>query len=229
MKYSLCITALLSFLFCVLVEAVSADNSKTSSCISAAALNELRHRVANAGKCKANMCFAIDGSGSINGTEFKKQINFVLDLVSLFSVDDGAAVAACQYASTVTPIQQLTTDIGKFNSAVGTVDQMGGKSYSIGAINYCITQLLPRVGEANTIVILGDARSNVNPLPLRRLDLFRRVGGSVYAVGAGVKDDAALLRIAGGNKDLVFETSNILDPIGLNKIIEKLASQICGL
>ncbi len=212
----------------MIVQAVPAKNAETTSCISTAALNELRRRVMNAGKCNANLCFAIEGSGSINGTEFSNQKQFVFDLVSVVSVERGAALAACQYASSVTPIHALTTDISKFNLAVALVDQMDGQSFSIGAIDYCISQLLPRVGAPNMIIMLGNGRSNVNSTALARLDLFRRVGGSVYAVGVGDKDDDALLRIVGGNKDLVFEKSSFQEVLSLQKIIEKLVSQICG-
>ncbi len=192
-----------------------------------AALNDLARRVKAAGGCNANVCFAIDGSGSISEVEFNNQRNFVLDIVSVVSVDDAAEVAACQYASSVNPIQPLTADIAKFNVAVNHTRQVSGQSFVVGGINYCFSQLWRRRGEANKIVLLGDGRSNIGSSAVARADLFRAVGGRVAAVGAGFKDDTELLRIAGGNKNLVYQASSFRDVLTLQSFIEKLVSQIC--
>ncbi len=228
MKIFLCITALFYLLGCVIVQAVPATNPTASNCISTAALNELRRQVKNAGKCKANVCFAIDGSGAIESAQFQNQKNFVFDAVRALGTENEVRLAACQFASSVTPIQPLTTDVSKFNEAVYRVRQVKSSSFAIGGIDYCISQLLSRVGEANKIVVLSDGRSSFNSTALARLDLFRKAGGSVCAVGAGFVDSAALLRIAGGDKDLVYYANSFLDVLTLQNVMKKLVSQICG-
>lgn len=193
-----------------------------------ASVDELRRRVEAAGGCNANVCFAIDGSGSISDTEFTNQKNFVLDVVSVLAVDDAAEVAACQYATAVSPIQRLTPDTVRFNLAVNGATQLGGQSFVVGGINYCFSQLWRRRGEANKIVYLGDGRSNIGGEAVDRADLFRLLNGSVAAVGAGFPDNAELLRIAGGDPGLVYEADSFLDVLTLQSFIESLVTQICG-
>ncbi len=211
----------------MIAQAVPMENLQITSRMGVAALKDLQRRVKAAGGCNANVCFAIDGSGSINGTEFTSQKNFVLDLVSVLTVDDAAEVAACQYSSSVSPIQPLTVDTAKFNLAVTRARQVTGQSFVVGGINYCFSQLWRRRGEANKIVLLGDGRSNIGSSAVARADLFRMIGGSVCAVGAGFKDDTELLGIAGGNRTLVFQTESFLDVLTLQSIVERLVSQIC--
>ena len=205
------------------------DELKTSLRLSSARVADLRRRVEAAGGCNANVCFAVDGSGSISRKEFTNQKNFVLDLMSVLSVDDAAEAAACQYSTAVSPIHPLTTDIASFNVAVNGANQVGGLSFAVGGINYCFSQLWRRRGEANKIVFMGDARSNIGSSAIQRADLFRRVGGSVCAVGAGFTDDKELLGIAGGDKSLVFQANSFLDVLTLQSFIESLVSQICGI
>jgi len=212
----------------MVVHAVPTEKLGITSRMGAAALNDLKRRIKAAGGCNANVCFAIDGSGSISTAEFNNQKNFVLDLVSVLAVDEAAEVAACQYASSVSPIQPLTVDTAKFNLAVDRANQVSGQSFVVGGVNYCFSQLWRRRGEANKIVLLGDGRSNIGSSAVQRADLFREQGGSVCAVGAGFKDDRELLRIAGGNKNLVFQTDSFLDVLTLQGFIEGLVSQICG-
>ncbi len=119
-------------------------------------------------------------------------------------------------------------DLNKFRLAVDRVRQVQGRSFVVGSIDYCTSQLLLRVGEPNKVVILSDGRCKFNSTALARLNLFRMVGGSVSAVGAGSKDDGALLRIAGGNKDLVFQVDSCVDVLTLQGSIGRLVSQICG-
>ncbi len=197
--------------------------------MSAAAVNDLRSRIKDAGGCNANMCFAIDGSGSISTAEFNNQKNFVLDLVSVLADDETVEVAACQYGSFVSPIQWLTVDTARFNLAVERANQVRGQSFVARGVNYCISQLRCRYGEANKIVLLGDGRSNVVASAAASANEFRRIGGSVCAVGAGFKNNKALLQIAGGNKDLVFQADSFLDVLKLQSFIERLVSQICGM
>ncbi len=208
--------------------APTANKLPMTSRMGTAALIDLKRRIKAAGGCNANVCFAIDGSGSISTAEFNNQKNFVLDLVSVLAVDEAAEVAACQYASAVSPIQPLTVDTAKFNLAVDRANQVSGQSFVVGGVNYCFSQLWRRRGEANKIVLLGDGRSNIGSSAVERADLFRKLGGSVSAVGAGFKDDRELLRIAGGNKDLVFQADSFLDVLTLQSFIEGLVSQICG-
>eukprot|EP00177_Eucheuma_denticulatum_P003635 GFKZ01006591.1.p1 GENE.GFKZ01006591.1~~GFKZ01006591.1.p1 ORF type:complete len:227 (-),score=31.62 GFKZ01006591.1:188-868(-) len=194
--------------------------------LSSAARAELRRKVAAAGGCNANICFAIDGSGSIPGQAFINERNFVLDVVAVLA-DNPIEVAAVQYATSVRTISGLTPDLASFNLAVNSERQLGGASFVVGGISACFSSLIRRRGEALKIVLLGDAGSNIGSSAPRRADLFRRVGGEVCAVAAGRANDRELLRIAGGDPNAVFDVDSFLDVLDLELIIEGLVLGIC--
>lgn len=220
-------------LLCLTARAAVVDELKTTGRLSGAARAQMRDRLISAGGCSANVCFAIDGSGSISREEFDNQRNFVLDIVSVIADDQvtgdrATEVAAVQYATSNNPITPLTTDIASFNLRVNSVQQVGGASFVVGGINYCFSQLFRRSGEANKIVLLGDGRSNIGSSAVDRADLFRTVNGSVCTVGAGFPDNSELLAISGDDPDLVFEVDSFFDVLALEKLVETLVFRICG-
>lgn len=200
----------------------------TSGRIPSALLADLRRRLIDVGGCNANVCFAIDGSGSISREAFINQTQFVQDIVSVIAVDQPVEVAAVQYATANSPITPLTVNIGNFNVLLENLAQTKGASFVVGGINYCFSQLFRRRGEANKIVLLGDGRSNIGSSAIARADLFRSVGGNVCVVGAGFTDDDELLAIAGGDPSLVFQVDSFLDTLALEFIIEDLVFGICN-
>ena len=194
-------------------------------------LQTVRDRIKAAGGCNANICFAVDGSGSISTQEFINQLDFILSVSSIVTVDNAAELAAAQYSSAVTRISPLTANIARFNEIVeNTKDrQVRGQSFVVGGINYCFSQLARRVGEPSFIVLLGDGRSNIGSNAVARANLFRRVGGFVAAVGAGFADTRQLLAIAGGNKELLYEVDDFFDVLKLQLIVEDVTAKICGI
>lgn len=192
-----------------------------------AARKELRRKIQAAGGCNVNVCFAIDGSGSISRQAFTNEKDFVLDVVSVI-VDNPVELGAVQYASSVSTITDLTPDDAKFNELIQfRTPQLGGLSFVVGGINACFSQLSRRRGEALKLVLLGDGRSNIGSSAVRRANQFRRFGGEVCTVGAGFKDDRELLAIAGGDPDKVFEVDSFDNVLQLERIIEGLALGIC--
>ena len=77
-------------------------------------VEEIQERLAKAGGCNANICFAIDGSGSMSDEEFTNQKNFVLDVASIIGVDEVAEFAAVQYSTATSRITPLTVDNAEF-------------------------------------------------------------------------------------------------------------------
>lgn len=191
-------------------------------------MTRLRQKLRAVGGCNANICFAIDGSGSISLKEFRNEVNFVLDTVSVL-VDNAIEFAATQYATSNYEIFPLTVDDESFILAINNTQHVGGFSFVAGGVNYCFSQLWRRRGEANHIVLLGDGRSNIGASAIGRADLFRKVGGSLSVVGAGFEDNEVLLKIAGGNEDLVYEVSDFLDILSLERFIEGIVIDICNL
>ena len=198
--------------------------------MSQTSIEDLRDRLAAVGGCNANVCFAIDGSGSLNATEFIAEKNFVLDVVSVIAVDYAVELSAVQYGTASSPISSLTADVEDFILKVNREQQLeAGNTFLVAGVNYCFSQLARRSGEALKMVILGDGFSTLGDDPVPRTDLFRRaLNGKVCAVGAGVQNDEVLLGLAGGNPDQVFKVGNFLDVLDLQRILEGLVEGICN-
>lgn len=198
--------------------------------ISSSAAIDLRDRIVSSGGCNANVCFAVDGSGSINATQFTSQLNFVTDVVSIIAATDPVGLAAVQYSTGTRAISEFTTNDFEFIPAVDRTRQLFGLSFVAGGINFCFAELFNAGGPVNKIVLLGDAMSNIGSSAVRRADQFRAIGGTVCSVAAGTNPDReSLLGIAGGDPDLVFEVDDFVNVIRLSNIIERLVEQICGL
>ncbi|KAI0563991.1 von Willebrand factor A-like protein [Gracilaria domingensis] len=212
---------------CISAHATVVEELPVTGRITAAARADLRRRIKAAGDCNLNICFAIDGSSSISDTEFVNERNFVLDVSSVV-VDKTVELGAVQYSTSVRTITPLTPDSATFNLLVNFEQQLGGASFVVGGINACFSQLAGRPNEPGKIVLLGDGRSSMGSDAAERADLFRSIGGSVCVVGAGFADDAELMRIAGGDRSLVFEVDNFLDVLALERVVEDLAVQMCG-
>lgn len=218
---------ILSFLAAACHGAAVLNDLKLTGRLTEAEKEDLRKRIEAAGGCNANVCFAIDGSGSIGDKEFLNEKNFVLDVASVIAVDQPAELGAAQYSTAVSPIHPLTPDIASFILAVQNTTQLNGQSFVVGGVNYCFSQLWRRRNEANHMVILGDGKSDIGSDAVLRANLFRRIGGDVSVVAAGFADNTQLLAIAGGKQDHVFEVSSFLDVLALQLIIESLVEQIC--
>lgn len=107
-----------------------------SSRMNRAARESLNAKIRAIGGCNANVCFAIDGSGAINQTEFQSQQQFVIDMVSIIGVDSPVEVAAVQYTVGNSPISPLTPNVVQFSENVVNAKQLGGSSFVQGGINY---------------------------------------------------------------------------------------------
>ena len=207
----------------------SVKPGKQTRILTPAQAEKLRQRVRAAGGCNANVCFAIDGSGSMPPAEFQAEKNFVLDLISIIAVDKPVEVSAVQYATANTAISPLTVDIEGFNLNVQKTKQMKGKSFLVGGVNYCFAQLFRRRSEAIKIIMLGDGESNIGGDAVKRANLFRAIGGDLSVVAAGFPNDKQLLKLAGGDPFKVFDVASFFDTLALQIIIEELVLDVCGI
>ena len=190
--------------------------------------DRLKERIRKVGGCNANVCFAIDGSSSINSEEFQAEKHFVQDVVSVLS-DNPVEFAAVQFSTSTTNIQSLTPDDAGFLIKVENAKQVPGLSFVRGGLNYCVFQLLDRPGESNKIVLLSDGRSNVGGSTARRAQQFRDFGGNVCVVGAGNQNKKELLNIVGGDSNLYHQVHGFTDFFTLAKHIISITEDICGL
>lgn len=188
----------------------------------------IRQKIKAAGGCNANVCFAIDGSGSISAAEFDMEKAFVQNVVSLLT-DNPIELAAVQFSTSTNPIQSLTADDEQFNLRVQATNQIRGASFIAGGVNYCVDQLFDTRAESNKIVLLSDGRSNIGGSAVFAADAFRSIGGSVCAVGSGNQNEQELLDIVGGDEDLLFQVDNFFDVRALANHIETVTLGICSL
>ncbi len=180
--------------------------------------------------CNANVCFAIDGSGSISAGEFKRSKEFVLDAVAAISVNNfGATYSAVQYGIVPYPIIRSTTDSFDFATAVEATQKIRRQRTNVGSgIIYCSGELGRNPNMPLKIVVIGDGRNNFGGNPVRRADNFRNKypnNSAVCAVGIAFADKSKLIDLAGGS-DKVFDLDGYEELAG---ILNKLVLQVCGI
>lgn len=147
-------------------------------------IKEIREVIRKSGGCKGNVCFAIDGSGSINTTEWSNEKSFINDVMSVLS-DFEVRAAATQYAASNFPIQQLTEDFTMFNSALQATNQKRGSTNIQTGMEYCKNQLSTRIFESRVVVVLGDGFENQNDDSADEATLIRATQGTVITVASG--------------------------------------------
>ena len=220
--------ALLFVALAIAVTAAAASDLPKMQLIPDSQAEELRQALIAAGGCNGNICFAIDGSSSIDAHAFTNMKNFVLDATSIMGVDNVVEFSAVQYSTITSRISPLTVDRTTFVKRVKRVTQRGGHTFLTGGLNYCFRELFKRPFDANKIVILGDGNNNIGSSDVRRANLFRRYGGVVAVVAAGQKANRAkLLRIAGNNPLNQYEVTSFLDVLGLSFNLDDLVLQVC--
>lgn len=200
---------------------------KPTAIISEAKKVSIQRAIVNRGGCKANVCFAIDGSGSMTSRSFKSEKDFVTDVASIISIFE-PRVAATQYSRSNYPITELTTDVNQMVSNVDTTTQKGGSTDISAGINYCGKNFESVLGQANKVITLGDGFDNTGGDAVQAANAIFASGGSVAVVSAGENINInALLNLTGNNPDLMFTVDNFNDRFALIQIIEELSFAIC--
>lgn len=192
----------------------------------------LRKQVKEKG-CGVNVCFAIDGSGSVGQSGFDQEKQFLLDMAAILVFPDEenelqeTELAACQYGKSNKPITKLTTSRDDFNVKVDAAKYLNaGATQLRGGILYCFNQLRKRKGEANKLVLLGDGMANLGGNPFPIASRFRRTTGQICAIAIRYADISQLLRIVGGDPAKVLEVDDFFE---LNDIIDELVEQVCDI
>lgn len=220
------ISAFLIAAIIALAAAAPAD-MKTDTRLSRSVISSLQQKVRNEGGCNVNVCFAIDGSGSISKKEFDEEISFVLDTLAVIGADRLAGLAATQIGAVSSPISSLTFDVAAFKNALLETRFLGAESSNIrDALSFCVTELLEDTSGPKKIVVLTDGRANVGGDPAQVANSFRAAGGEVCAVGVGLRDEPSLLKLVGGRSERVLA---IDDFFNLLSTLEDFIKQICSI
>jgi len=186
----------------------------------------LRQNVVAQGTCNPNVCFALDGSGSISNLDYRHQQDFVQLVAAIVAEDTTSAFAAVQYGLRNIAISQLTSDANQFLLDVDRSVRAGARRTFVAAgLGFCVDQLSTRSEDANKIVVLGDGRSNFggNPGPISAAFRGPPTNGSICAVGIGFIDTSSLLVIAGSPTRVL----NVNSFVELLTILDAVVNEIC--
>lgn len=184
------------------------------------------------GGCDPNVCFALDGSRTINSTNFQLQKDFVKLVAGVISLDEQSQFAALQYGLRSDVISDLTLDAEDFLLKVDGAKKVGyRRTFVAFGIFGCIQQLLKTPFEANHIVLLGDGdddilvrHSGFNAESVAKRFLFSP-HNAISAVAVGFSDTSHLERIV-GNPNRVFEVDEWAEVVD---VTAELVEDVCGL
>lgn len=182
-------------------------------------------------KCNLNICFAVDGSGHMNGKDFRMQLELISLLAGIVSLDPASRYAAIQYGRRSAFISKLTGDTESFLLKVkATLQQCSATTFVARGISRCARQLGKARHGAKKIVILSDGRSNFrsrypprDPFSISQTFLSDP-SNSICAVGVNYRDTSMLEQIT-GDPSRVFMVSDwerVLDALN------SLVAQVCG-
>lgn len=189
-------------------------------------IQEIRKQIEANGGCKGNVCFAIDGSGSISPKEYSNQLDFVSDVVRIINTFP-TRVAGTQYNQRSNPIKSLSSDLGGFITALRAQPQLRGSTSISSGIDYCGAQLDTRPFEPKKVVVLGDGFQNVDTNAVDSANTVRSKNALVSVVAVQSADRQFLLDLVGGDNALAFQADNFDDRDRLATIIRETTLAIC--
>lgn len=192
--------------------------------------NVLQHSLYQS-DCRVNLCFVLDGSSSINLTEFRQQITMSLDILAELS-HAPIGVVATQYGSQNYPISPYTTDENAFFKVFRDAKPRGGLSRrDLSAVSdgivYCEQQLRSRRNNANVIIVMNDGSYNRGFHPGRLANLIKREVGNYLFLAVKVESPEfnRLLKDIGGEH--VFEI-NVNDTVKALVAVEEHKEKVCN-
>ncbi|XP_053405709.1 cartilage matrix protein-like isoform X2 [Mercenaria mercenaria] len=183
-----------------------------------------RLNVTNCGGKPADIYFALDASNSIWPEDFKKQLTFVRDLITLFDVSQTKTrVGLVTFSDRVKPIFDLNTLQIKENlfKQMENVTFMSGRTKTADALKFVHEQgFSPDVARpevAHIMFVFTDGISKRPHETAREAELAKRDGIYMFSIGIGMSVEKTELRdiASDPDDDFVFHVSNfsVLDTI----------------
>lgn len=177
--------------------------------------------------------FVLDGSGSIWGPDFRRQLKFVSDMVALFQVSEsGTHVGVLTFGDH--PAPQFALDrystVTEVQRAVKRIAQQKGGTNTADAFRYVrqtsFTGRRHRVGAIKIAVVITDGQSDNPVLTTQEATKVKEDGVTVFAIGVGAgADKTELYSIASYPSDQhVFMVENYA---ALGSIKQRLMSRAC--
>ncbi|KAI0561497.1 von Willebrand factor type A [Gracilaria domingensis] len=189
--------------------------------------------IVNATNCNPNICFAIDGSGSMDETEFTLEKDFVKLVAAVVALDPQSKYAAVQYGLRPAFVSTLTEDADAFLLNVDAAQSLDApRTFIAPGLGACMRQLRRVQGQPQKIILLGDGRSNFDALappldpPSIAQSFLASPNASISAIGVGNFQDPDMLEGIAGSPDRVFKVAQWLDVIF---VLADLVADVCGL
>lgn len=181
----------------------------------------------------ADVMFVLDGSGSIWGPDFRRQLTFVSDMVALFQVSEtGTHVGVLTFGDH--PMHQFALDrystVTDVQSAVKHIAQQMGGTNTADALRYVrqtsFTGRRHRVGAIKIAVVITDGQSDNPVSTAQEANRTKEDGVTVFAIGVGAgADRTELYSIASEPSDQhVFMVENYA---ALGSVKQRLMSRTC--
>ncbi|XP_041361910.1 matrilin-4-like [Gigantopelta aegis] len=153
---------------------------------------------------KLDLIIALDASASVANLNFQLLLNFVKDLLSIVSIDNGNVRAGLLIYSTRVHIQfQLNTftSKGEIYDAINNTSYEYGSTNTAAAIQTMRTMFSPRNGERldakNVGILITDGLSNINPRrTIPEAERARAEGIHSFVIGVGLTNTSELEEIA---------------------------------
>lgn len=194
-----------------------------------------RLNVTNCGGKPADIYFALDASNSIWPEDFKKQLAFVRDLISLFDVSTKKTrVGLVTFSDRVRPIFDFNTLQTKENlfKQMENITFMSGRTKTADALKFVHEQgFSPDVARrevAHIMFVFTDGISKRPHETAREAELAKRDGIYMFSIGIGNSVERTELRdiASDPDDDFVFHVSNFSV---LNTIRNILAIKTCAI
>ena len=185
--------------------------------------------VHSSGSCRVNVCYAFDGSSSINRRAFQAEKDFakLVDKEIRLGYPNGAAVAGIQYASEAEIEFRLTQDPNTANQRIDMMRQMGGGTNTGIGIFECGFLLWKVKEQARHIIILTDGNANMGPDGAAVARAMRESGAVVSVVATGYPNPRLLDALAGPNGK-VYRVDSFNDATAMARISVQLGRDICN-
>lgn len=192
------------------INAATLDVVNSSSGLPSNLERQLHQTVVSLRTRGTSICFAIEGSNSISPEDFDLMKKVVVFTASLVSSDGNLQLAAVKYGNQVSPVSQLTRDVNAFITSVNSITQ-GNESFAFlqPAVRFCRTELMASKNSELKVIILGDGIQISFGSPVGQLDDLREDGVVVSVVAPSSANDREVLRLAGGDRNLVFDLNNL--------------------
>lgn len=181
--------------------------------------------------CTANICFAIDGSGSVSNEEFENATIFTQAVSNTLAFFQDTEYSAVKFGVRAIPLSFLT-GAQTFNEIMEYATPVTGRNRwatSVGSgIVACNALLAERKGEPNKIVVMTDGRNNFGGNPVKNANIFRRKdpNGRISAIGIGKirrRGMRTLKKIAGKDGSVL----TVEDYIELGQKVNELVCNVC--